>query len=126
MRKPFIVLAAGAVALAAAFTLNAQEKKAAKEVTVTGEIIDTKCYVTGGAKGEGHKQCAVDCIEGGLPVGVLEDKTDKVYVVVPASGMKGANEALAKYAAEKVKLTGTVAERGGQRLLVYSKVEEAK
>ena len=41
MKKLSVVLAAGLLSLAIAFTLTAQEKKAMKEVTVTGEIIDT-------------------------------------------------------------------------------------
>jgi hypothetical protein len=132
MKKLSVVLAAGLLSLAVAFTLTAQEKKAMKEmkeVTITGEIIDTKCYVTGmmGGRGEEHKQCAIDCIKGGLPVGIVEDKTDKVYVLVPKSpGKKGANEELVKYAAERVKLTGNAVEKGGQKLFVYTKVEEAK
>jgi len=129
VKKLDVVLAAGLLSLAIASTLSAQEKKAMKEVTITGEIIDTKCYVIGmmGGRGEEHKQCAIDCINGGLPVGIVEDKTDKVYVVVPKSpGMKGANEDLVKYAAERVKLTGNVVEKGGQRLFVYTNVEEVK
>jgi hypothetical protein len=105
-----------------------KEKSAMKEVTVTGEIIDVKCYITGmmGGKGEEHKQCAIDCINGGLPVGILEDKTEKVYAVVPKGGMKGANEELVQYAAQKVKLTGMIAKKGGQNLFIYSKVEAAQ
>lgn len=108
---------------------SAQGKKAMKEITVVGEIIDTKCYLTGmmGGRGEEHKQCAIDCIKGGLPVGVVEDKTDKVYVLVPQKGgTKGANEELVEYAAQTVKLTGSVVEKGGQKLLVYSKVETVR
>jgi len=116
------------LSLAITMSVSAQAKKAMKEVTITGEIIDTKCYLTGmmGGRGEEHKQCAIDCIKGGLPVGIVENKTNKVYVVVPKAGMKGANEELVQYAAQTVKLTGTVVEKGGEKLLVYSKVEEAK
>ncbi len=116
------------LSLAIMISVSAQVKKAMKEVTVTGEIIDTKCYLTGmmGGRGEDHKQCAIDCIKGGLPVGIVENKTNKVYVVVPKAGTKGANEELVQYAAQTVRLTGTVVEKGGEKLLVYSKVEEAK
>ena len=105
-----------------------KKKKEAKDVTVTGEIIDLKCYIQGmmGGKGEDHKQCAIDCIKGGLPVGILDDKSDKAYLVVPKAGMKGANEELLPFAAQKVKLTGTFAEKGGQKVLIYTKVEDAK
>lgn len=104
----------------------AQDKK--KEATVTGVITDVKCHVNGMAAdmGEDHKQCAIDCIKGGLPVGILEEKTEKLYVVVPMKGMKGANEELVKYANVKVKLTGKMMEQGGMKMFLYSKVEEAK
>ncbi len=104
------------------------KKKDAKEVTLTGEVIDVKCFVTGmqGGMGEDHKQCAIDCIKGGLPVGIFDQKTDRLYLVVPKAGMMGANEELLPYVAQKVKLTGTIAEKGGQKVLIYTKVEEAK
>ena len=105
-----------------------KDKKEAKEITVTGEIIDVKCYLTGmmGGKGDDHKQCAIDCITGGLPVGILDDKTDKVYTVVPKKGMEGANKTLVQYVAQKVVLTGTVVEKGGTKLFVYTKIDVVK
>ncbi|MBI3766806.1 MAG: hypothetical protein HY277_09950 [Ignavibacteriales bacterium] len=119
------------LSIVSTLTVSAQGKKCMKEmkeVTITGEVIDQKCYLTGmnGARGEAHKECAISCIKGGLPIGVLEDKTEKVYTVVPKAGMKGANEELVQYAAETVKLTGMVVHKGGQNLLVYTKVEPVK
>ena len=104
--------------------IPAQEKKAAKEVTVTGEIIDTKCYLTGmmGGRGPDHEDCAIACIKGGLPPGIVEDKTGMVYVLVPEKGTKGANEALVKYAAKTVTVKGKVVEKGGSKLLLYSSI----
>ena len=108
----------------------AQDKKKEKqaEITLTGEITDVKCYMNGMANdmGDDHKQCAIDCIKGGLPVGILEEKTQKLYVLVPSKGMKGANEELVKYASQKVKLTGNFVEKGGAKMFFYTKVEEGK
>ena len=116
---------------AAMLSLSAQDKggkKDPKEIVIRGEVVDVKCYLTGmmGGKGDDHKQCAIECIKGGLPVGILEEKTEKVYTVVPSKGMEGANDALAPYAAQKVALTGSFREKGGMKLFVYTKVEEAK
>lgn len=123
--KLFLVLAI--VSLTLAGSLAAQEK-AMKEVAIKGEIIDSKCYLTGmmGGKGEEHKDCAIACIKGGLPVAILEEKTGKVYVVVPVKGQKGANEALLQYAAETVTLKGMFIEKGGTKLFAYNSVEAAK
>ncbi|MBI4546524.1 MAG: hypothetical protein HY707_00985 [Ignavibacteriae bacterium] len=126
--KKFKLFIIAFLSVVSVLAVSAQSKKAMKEmkeVTITGEVIDQKCYLTGmnGARGEAHKECAISCIKGGLPVGVLEDKTEKVYTVVPKGGMKGANEELVQYAAQKVKLTGMTAKKGGQNLFIYSKVE---
>ena len=104
-----------------------EKKEKPKEVTITGEITDIKCLLNGmKASSDDHTQCATDCIKGGLPVGIMEEKTAKVYIVVPKAGMKGANEELAKYAEKKVKLTGMVMEKNGIKMIAYTKVEEAK
>jgi len=56
---------------------------AAEAVAVKGELIDTYCYALMGAKGESHRQCAIDCIKAGIPAGLLEEGTGKVYVLLP-------------------------------------------
>lgn len=102
-------------------------KKASGDVTVTGEIIDVKCYINGmqGGRGPEHEDCAIACIKGGLPVGIV-DKNDKTYMLVPAKGMKGANEALLPFVAKNVTVKGTVKGKGGTDLLYYTSVEAAR
>ena len=95
-------------------------------VAIKGELVDSLCYVAMGAKGKGHKQCAIDCIKGGLPAGILEDKTNNVYSVVPKSGMEGPSKDLASLSASKVTLTGVMMEKGGQKLFIYNKIEAVK
>ncbi|HLE31490.1 MAG TPA: hypothetical protein VJB38_02650 [Bacteroidota bacterium] len=120
-------------ALAAAFAVSAtaqsqDAKSTSNNVSITGEIIDVKCYTTGmmGGRGPEHEDCAIACIKGGLPVGVVDDKTGDVYTIVPAKGTKGANEALLKLVAKKVKIEGKLLEKGGNKILAYSSIEEAK
>jgi len=127
MKTTRLFVALITVALTLVGSLTAQEK-AMKETTIKGEIIDTKCYLTGmmGGRGEDHKDCAIACIKGGLPVGILEEGTGKVYVVVPAKGQKGANEALVQYAAETVTLKGMFLEKGGTKVFAYNSVESGK
>jgi hypothetical protein len=127
MKTTKVFLALTIVVLTLVGSLVAQEK-AMKETTIKGEIIDTKCYLTGmmGGRGEEHKDCAIACVKGGLPVGILEEKTGKVYIVVPAKGQKGANQALVQYAAETVTLKGMFIEKGGTKVFAYNSVESAK
>lgn len=111
-----------------AATAEAQaSKQSSRDVTVSGEIIDMKCYLSGmqGGRGPEHEECAIACIKGGLPVGIV-DKDGKTYTLVPARGMKGANEALLPFVAKNVTVKGTVREKGGTELLYYTSVEESK
>jgi len=55
---------------------------ATETVTVKGEIIGTYCYSLMGAKGESHRQCAIDRFKAGIPAGLLENGTNKVYVLL--------------------------------------------
>ena len=57
---------------------------------------------------------------------LLQDAVDAKINGDAVANLKGANEELVQYAAEKVKLTGMVVHKGGQNLLVYTKVEPAK
>ena len=56
---------------------------AGKRINVTGEVIDSWCYITEimYAKGSAHHKCAVWCAAGGIPVGILADD-GKVYMVL--------------------------------------------
>ena len=63
----------------------------ARVIEVTGEIIDTWCYMSGvmgapeAVTGTAHHTCALWCAAGGIPVGVLaEDGT--IYMVLKLKG----------------------------------------
>jgi type 1 fimbria pilin len=103
------------------------EKKPAGDVTITGEVIDSQCYLSMGAKGDDHRQCAIDCAKGGIPLAILEDKTNNVYFVGNGKDqMKGANDMLADHVAEKVTVKGKLVEKGGAKMIVAKSVEKVK
>ncbi|MBI4418184.1 MAG: hypothetical protein HY563_05360 [Ignavibacteriales bacterium] len=107
---------------------SAQAQPKTSDVSLVGEIIDIKCYTTGmmGGRGPEHEDCAISCIKGGLPVGLLDEKSGEVYTIVPAKGMKGANLALLPFVAKRVKIQGSLLEKGGNQILAYTSIEEAK
>lgn len=90
--------------------------------TVTGEILDMKCYMASGAHGDGHKTCAATCINGGSPMGILTDD-GKVYLLVENSKNSDAYDEAKKFAGEKVTLTGTVSEKDGVQALIVNEVK---
>jgi len=51
--------------------------------SVTGNLEDAYCYGTMGAKGAGHKQCAIKCASAGIPVDANRKGTEKSYILLP-------------------------------------------
>lgn len=61
------------------------------EVTLEGEIVDTKCFfgVMRPATGKVHRACAIRCLSGGVPPGLLvrgEDGNDVVFMLAGQTG----------------------------------------
>jgi len=124
---PSVALVLCVLLLAAAVSFG-QQKKKQEALTLRGEIIDTKCYLassTGGGKGPEHKECAISCAKSGVPLGLLEDKTGTVYLIVKAT-MGSANDMLTPFIAERVSLKGTIVERGGVKMIVMDMIERTE
>jgi hypothetical protein len=100
---------------------------AAKRIKVTGEIVDTWCYVTEimYALGTAHHQCAVWCAAGGIPVSILGDD-GKLYVVLKleGDGTNVANPAILKIQTHKVTVNGDLFERDGVKYLFVTQVAD--
>ncbi len=106
-------------------TLASLIDKKIEPKTVSGEILDMKCYMTSGAHGEGHKDCAAMCIKGGAPMGILADD-GKVYLLIEGKNDSGAFEEAKKHAGETVTITGTLSEKNGVQALVVTEVKPKK
>ena len=100
---------------------------AAKRVTVTGELIDTWCYITEimYAEGTAHHQCAVWCAVGGIPVSILGDDGN-VYMVLKVEGDDRivANPRIINIQTHQVTVDGDLYERDGVRYLVVTEVAD--
>ena len=90
--------------------------------TVTGEILDMKCYMNSGAHGMDHRECATTCIDEGAPMGILTDD-GKVYLLVQESKNADPYAEAKKYAGEQVTLTGTVSQKGGLQALIVTDIK---
>lgn len=95
---------------------------AAESVKVTGELIDTYCYSLSGAKGEGHRKCAIECVKKGIPAGLLEEGTNKVYVLLPAKNNSSYPKGVFDKMAHKVTITGKMVAKGGSQFLTIDSI----
>jgi hypothetical protein len=95
----------------------------AQTVTVKGEVIDTYCYALMGAKGESHRQCAIDCVKAGIPAGLLEEGTGKVYVLLPNKDKTGLPKGVIDKMGQTASITGKAYVSGGSNFLTVESIK---
>jgi len=119
-----IALFAGFVTLLLVLGGLSQVYAQAKTVTVKGEVIDTYCYALMGAKGESHRQCAIDCFKAGIPAGLLENGTNRVFVLLPNKDKTSLpqNDILEKMGRQAT-ITGKVYTSGGSNFLTVESIK---
>ncbi len=112
-------------ALIAAAMAGPATAATAKRVKLTGEIIDSWCYITEimYAEGSAHHQCALWCAAGGVPVGILGED-GQVYMVLKLGqdDTSVANPAILRIQSHRVTVDGSVYERDGIKYIVVNKV----
>ena len=120
-------LSMGFAGLSATSTAKAAIKP--KRVQITGEIVDTWCYVTEimFAQGTAHYQCAVWCALGGIPVSVL-GKDGTVYMVLRVEDEETsvANPKLVTIQTNEVTVDGDLYVRDGVNYLMVNKIADNK
>jgi len=111
-----------ALALTALGTVPAQ---AAQRIEVTGEVIDSWCYLTEIMYPEGtaHHQCALWCAAGGIPVGILADD-GTVYTVLKLGddSTSNANPKVLEIQSHRVTVEGDLFARDGINYLLIDRV----
>ena len=115
-----MVLFAGLVTLL--LVLGSLSQVYAQTVTVKGEVIDTYCYALMGAKGESHRQCAIDCVKAGIPAGLLEEETGKVYVLWPNRDKTGLPKGVIDKMGRMATVTGKAYTSGGSNFLTVESI----
>ena len=93
------------------------------EKSVTGTLEDTYCYGTMGAKGAGHKECAIKCAQKGIPVVLIEKGTDKSYIVLPPKNESPMPDSVVKRMEDEVTVTGKEYSKNGVDYLTADSVK---
>ena len=106
-------------------SLVASPLLAADKVTVTGEVVDSACWIKSGAKGESHRTCAQKCADAGIPLALVEEGTNRLVWLFSVDDMQTPTKELRPHAGRKVTVSGTWAERGGAKILLVEKIVPA-
>lgn len=100
-----------------------------QRVKVTGEIVDTWCYITEimYAQGTAHHKCAVWCAVGGISVSI-KGTDGKIYMVLRVEGddTSVANPKIVKIQTHHVTVDGDLYVRDGVNYLIVNKVADDK
>ncbi len=125
MKKSLIYLAMVMLAISAAVSVAARTTNDSKETTVTGEVIDLKCYEgKNGARGESHKMCAIACAKRGNQMAIIDEKNNIYSITGTYSENK--NEKLVEFVAETVEVKGVVSETDGKKFIAVSSIKKAE
>ncbi len=96
-----------------------------QRIKVTGEVIDSWCYLTEIMYPEGtaHHQCALWCAAGGIPVGILADD-GTVYTVLKLGddSTSTANPKVLEIQSHRVTVEGDLFARDGINYLLINRV----
>jgi hypothetical protein len=101
--------------------LTGQESIPLGRQTLTGEIVDSKCYL--GVMNPGqltpHRACAIRCISGGIPPVLLvrPQNGPAIYLLLVSADGQPVNAQVLDFVAEPVTITGEV-ERQGEILVL--------
>jgi len=106
-----IELLPGSLTLASSQPAGAVAGTQLGQVTVTGEIVDSKCYlgVMNPGRTKVHRDCAVRCISGGIPPMLVT--ADARYLLVGTDGRQ-LNQELLEIVGETIEVRGTAVQSG--------------
>ena len=114
-----LVISLGMAPLAAAAPMTHAEMSkghmaAGPSKTLTGEVVDTGCYLAHSARGAKHVACANKCIAGGMPMGLLTADGTLYLLTLDHENGDPYNQ-LKSMAGKTVSVSGPLMTRGGMK-----------
>jgi hypothetical protein len=88
-------------------------------VGLTGEIVDSKCYlgVMNPGQGKVHRDCAARCLSGGIPPIFVTTDGRQQFLLVGLDGRALGRDTLREFIAEPITIRGDLLQQGESRLL---------
>jgi hypothetical protein len=122
-RRPGSAPLALLLALTLAPLAGCGTSRAARTVTLEGEVIDPQCYFTHGGQGLAHRDCALMCARGGQGLAFLNRAGGRVYPIIAGRHGANPNDSLYAVVGYPVLVHGTLYEVRGQRALLVAYAE---
>lgn len=90
--------------------------------TLQGEVVDPALYLREGRHGPEVEDMIYDAVDGGQTLALLDD-AGSLYLFLAGEAGADPNELLYEHVGRKIKISGTVYERGGLKGIVVTSVE---
>ena len=89
-------------------------------VTMTGEIVDSKCYlgVMNPGSGKVHRDCAARCLSGGIPPIFITAGGREQFLLVGMDGGALQRDSLREFIGEPITIQGRLLQDRGEQLLM--------
>src|SRR5882724_8003740 len=109
----------GSITLLDTAPANQESTRNLGAVTVTGEIVDSKCYlgVMNPGQGKVHRDCAARCLSGGIPPIFVTTDGREQFLLVGPDGRALGRDALREFIAEPIQIQGELMKTGSTQLL---------
>ena len=125
MTKRMIIVALALMTVGAGIAAVSTRASVTKDSKITGEVVDLPCYEgKNGARGEGHKSCALSCAKKGNQLAIVEKDTNTVYSIT-GDFTANKNEKLVPFVAETVEAMGEVMEKDGKKSIAVKSMKKA-
>lgn len=112
-----------ALCLGLLLSIGAAAGAFAAQTSVTGHLRDSFCYLTMGAHGDSHQKCAIGCAKAGIPVLLVQDKTDKSYVLLPPKNAQSLPSSVVDKMEDEVTVSGQEYDKGGTTFLTVESIK---
>jgi hypothetical protein len=117
--KTMVEIAPGSITVIETATAVQDTTRDLGVVTVTGEIVDSKCYlgVMNPGQGKVHRDCAARCLSGGIPPIFVTTDGHEQFLLVGVDGLALGRDALREFIAEPITIRGDLWQQGESHLL---------
>ncbi len=93
-------------------------------VTLTVRVVDAVCFLSMGAKGEPHRECAIACDKAGVRASLLDEKANVLYAVMADGPLKDPNTLLRAHLEREVTVKGDLyTGPGGLKVVAVKEVQ---
>jgi hypothetical protein len=93
-----------------------------RSIEIRGEVVELGCYLRDGARGEGHRACAMACLKNGGQLGIVQDDTGQLFPLAGATPASDPSAAARQHVAAHVFVRGQLFERNGARVVVVEEL----